>query len=130
MNTPNAMSHPPTRPGSVPGRFPFITRVCFHFNWIFVVLWLVYLGGPDATDALGLDREGTIYGSFLALFFLFHFFQVSTAIIALFVVIIEVYSRRPVRGLRSVLTSLGLPIASFLYFSGRFLAEVVRRLDL
>jgi hypothetical protein len=114
----------------VPGRFPFITQVCFHLNWIFAVLWLVYLGGPDATGVLGLDREGTVYGSFLGLFFLLHFFLTATGIIALFVVIIEVYSRRPVRGLHSVLTSLGLPIASFLYFSGRFLAEVVRRLDL
>ncbi len=126
---PDAMSHPPTRPESVPGRFPFITRVCFHLNWIFVLLWLVYLGGPDATGVLELQREGPVYGSFLGFFFLIHFALMSTGIIALFVVIIEVYSRRPVRGFRSVLTSLGLPIASFLYFSGRFLSEVGKWLD-
>lgn len=125
----SAASQPPARPGSAPVRVPFITRVCFHLNWIFVVLWLVYLGGPDATSVLQLSREGAMYGSFLGLFFLIHFFLMATGIIALFVVIIEVYSRRPVGGMRSVLTSLGLPIVSFLYFSARFLAEVERWLE-
>jgi len=106
------------------GRYPFINRVCFHLNWVFVVLWLVYLGGPDATGVLRMAREGPIYGAFLVLFFLIHFLLMANGIIALFVVIIEVYSKRPVRGFRSVLTSLGLPIVSFLYFSARYLAQV------
>jgi len=134
VNSTDAMRHPSTgkesRPESGPGRFPFINRVCFHLNWIFVVLWLIYLGGPDATGVLQMSREGALYGSFLGLFFLIHFFLVGNGIIALFVVIIEVYSRRPVRGFRSVLTSLGLPIVSFLYFSIRYLVEVRQWLEL
>jgi len=118
------MSRPSTPPAAGPERYPFINRVCFHLDWIFVLLWLTYLGGPDATGVLRLSRDGAIYGSFLGLFFLLHFFLTATGIIALFVVIIEVYSRRPVRGFRSVLTALALPIVSFLYFSTRFLSEV------
>ena len=129
MNTPDATSQPPPGRPSAPGRFPFITRLCFHLNWIFLVLWLVYLVGPESTGVVDLHRDGPVYGAFVAVFFLVHFVLISTGIIALFVVIIEVYSRRPVRGLRSVLVSFGLPIASFLYFSGRFLSEVGGWLD-
>lgn len=110
-------------------RYPFINRVCFHLNWSFVVLWLIYLGGPDATGVLHLSREGAGYGCFLGLFFVLHFLLVGNGIIALFVVIIEVYSRRPVRGFRSVLTSLGLPIVSFLYFTIRYLQDVQQWLE-
>ena len=118
-----------TTPGPKARRYPTIARVCFHLNWSCVVLWLVYLAGPDATGLFGLEREGAPYRWFAGGFFLFHFVLMSTAIIALFVVIIEVYSRRPVLGLRGVLIALALPIMSFLYFATRYLAEVHRWLD-
>ena len=110
-------------------RYPFIARVCFHLNWLFVVLWTNYLGGPDATGALPLSREGSGYGWFVGTFFMLHFVGMATGIIALFVVIIEVNARRPVRGFPSVLAALALPIVSFLYFAGRFLGEVNRWLE-
>ena len=53
----------------------------------------------------------------------------STGIIALFVVIIEVHARRRVRGFRSVILALALPIASFLYFATRYLIQVRSWLD-
>jgi hypothetical protein len=82
------------------GRYPAIARACFHLNWVFLALWTLYLAGPD-----------------------------SAGIIALFVVIIEVHGGRAVRGFRSVLVSLGLPIASFLYFATRYLLEVRRWIE-
>ncbi len=118
-----------TNPRPAAPRYPTIARVCFHLNWSFVVLWLVYLAGPDATGLFGLQREGAPYRWFAGTFFLFHFVLMSTAIIALFVVIIEIYSRRPVQGFRGVLLALALPMLSFLYFATRFLAEVHRWLD-
>lgn len=108
------------------GRYPAIARACFHLNWIFLALWTLYLAGPDATGLLPWARQGTAYGLFTTLFFVVHFVVIATGIIALFVVIIEVHGGRPVRGFRSVLVSLGLPIVSFLYFATRYLLEVRR----
>jgi hypothetical protein len=110
-------------------RYPAIARACLHLNWVFLVFWGVYLTGPDALGVLVRERNGLAYGLFTASFFLFHFVLISTGIIALFVVIIEVHARRPVSGFRSVLVALALPILSFLYFTARFLAEVERFLE-
>jgi hypothetical protein len=112
--------------GGRPARYPAIARACFHLNWIFLLFWAIYLLGPDAAGVLGLEREGLAYAFFSGSFFLVHFVLTSTAIIALFVVIIEIHAERPVRGFRSVLLGLALPIVSFLYFAARFLAEVER----
>jgi len=123
---------PVTEPHEPPdrrGRYPAIARTCFHLNWIFCLFWLLYLLGPDALGLFASSREGLAYGLFSAAFFLLHFLLISTAIIALFVVIIEIHAERPVRGFRGVLVGLGLPILSFLYFSGRFLAQVGRWLE-
>ncbi len=110
-------------------RRPAITRICFHLNWLFLTFWILYLLGPDVLGVWPPTTEGAAYRSFNAVFFLLHFALVSTAIIALFVVIIEVYARRPVRGFPSVVLGLALPIASFLYFAVRYLAEVGRWLE-
>ena len=107
-------------------RYPFIARACFHLNWIFLVLWAIYLLGPDVVGAWPGSPQGAAYKLFAGTFFLLHFILVSTGIIALFVVIIEVHARRPVLGFRSVLLALALPIASFLYFAARFLMRVQR----
>ena len=112
--------------GGRPARYPPIARACFHLNWIFLLFWAIYLLGPDAAGVIGLRREGLAYALFSGSFFLIHFVLTSTAIIALFVVIIEIHAERPVRGFRSVLLGLALPIVSFLYFAARFLAEVER----
>lgn len=106
------------------GRYPGIARACFHLNWILLAFWTLYLAGPDVLGALPWSREGLIYGLFASIFFVVHFVVIANGIIALFVVIIEVHAGRPVRGFRSVLISLGLPIASFLYFATRYLLEV------
>jgi hypothetical protein len=105
-------------------RHPFIARLCFHLNWGFLVLWGIYLAGPDALGGLGWAREGTAYAVFTGAFFVFHFAQIATGIIALFVVIIEVHAQRPVRGFSSVIAALVLPMLSFLYFAGRYLFQV------
>jgi len=107
-------------------RYPAIARACFHLNWLLLCAWGVYLCGPDAGGFLWTNRQGLFYALFAGSFFVLHFVVIATGIIALFVVIIEVYSRRPVVGLRAVLLSLGLPIVSFLYFSARYLSEVRR----
>ncbi len=120
---------PAEEPGSRPGRYPTIARTCFYLNGLFFVFWGLYAAGPDATGLLDLERQGLPYRLFSGLFFLLHFVLISTGLIALFVIIIEVYSRRPTRGLRSVLIAFGLPIVSFLYFTGGFLAEVRRWAD-
>ena len=109
-----------------PARYPAIARACFHLDWIFLVFWAIYLLGPDAAGILGWSREGPAYALFSGSFFLIHFVVMSTGIIALFVVIIEIHAERPVRGFRGVLVALGLPIVSFLYFAARFLAQVER----
>ena len=111
------------------GRYPGIARACFHLNWFLLALWTLYLAGPDALGALPWSREGLVYGLFTSIFFVIHFVVIANGIIALFVVIIEVHAGRPVRGFRSVLISLGLPIASFLYFATRYLLEVRRWMD-
>jgi hypothetical protein len=113
---------------SVPraGRYPGVARACFYLDLLFLLFWGGYALGPDALRLLPLTREGIGYACFSGSFFLLHFVLVSTAIIALFVVIIEIHAGRPVRGFRSVLWGLGLPIASFLYFAARFLTEVER----
>jgi hypothetical protein len=108
------------------GRHPAIARACFHLNWILLALWAIYLAGPDAVGLVGWERDGTVYGLFTALFFVVHFVVIANGIIALFVVIIEVHGGRAVRGFRSVLVSLGLPIVSFLYFTTRYLLEARR----
>ncbi len=105
-------------------RYPAIARACFHLDLIFLGLWGIYLVGPDALGLAGPQRGGRAYALFTGSFFLIHFVLMSTGIIALFVVIIEVYARRPVRGFPGVLLALGLPIVSFLYFAGRYLVEV------
>ncbi len=115
---------PPAPPR--PGRYPAVARACVHLNGAFLLFWAAYALGPDALRVLPLDRQGSAYALFSGAFFLLHFVLVSTAIIALFIVIIEIHAGRPVRGFRSVLLGLALPIASFLYFAARFLAEVER----
>jgi len=107
-------------------RFPPIARACLYLNWIFLVLWGLYLLGPDAAGVIMRGREGVAYRLFAGAFFLCHFVLMSTGIIALFVVIIEIYARRPFRGFRSVLLALALPILSFLHFAARFLLQVRR----
>jgi len=107
-------------------RYPGIARACFHLNWVFLAFWGLYLLGPDATGVLPLDRHGPAYALLAGGLFLFHFVLVSTGIIALFVVIIEVHAARPVRGFASVIVTLALPLASFLYFAARYIAEVRR----
>jgi hypothetical protein len=111
-------------PRGRPARYPAIARACLHLDWIFLVLWAFYLAGPDALAIGGPGRLGISYALFTGLFFVFHFILMSTGIIALFVVIIEIHAQRPVRGFRSVLVALGLPILSFLYFAARYLAQV------
>lgn len=107
-------------------RFPFIARACFHLNWSFLVLWGIYLLGPDAVGLIMGDRNGAAYRLSAGALFACHFVLMSTGIIALFVVIIEIHARRPFRGFRSVLLALALPMISFLYFAARFLLEVRR----
>ncbi len=111
---------------SMAARYPGIARACFHLNWVFLAFWGLYLLGPDATGVLPLDRHGPAYALLAGGLFLFHFVLVSTGIIALFVVIIEVHAARPVRGFASVIVTLALPLASFLYFAARYIAEVRR----
>ena len=110
-------------------RTPGIARACFHLNWVFLGLWATYLAGPDALGWLAWRRDGAAYGLFSGVFFAYHFVLIATGIIALFVVIIEVYAERPVRGFRGVLAALALPIASFLYFATRYLLAVQRWLE-
>ena len=110
-------------------RCPAITKACFHLNWLFLATWSLYLLGPDGLGIAPFEQDRLPYRLFSGAFFLLHFILVATAIIALFVVIIEVYSRRPVRGFRNVLLGLALPIASFLYFALRYLVEVQRWIE-
>jgi hypothetical protein len=105
-------------------RHPAIARACFHLNLVFLALWVIYLLGPDALGVTGPERGGLGYSLFIGSFFFIHFVLTSTGIIALFVVIIEIHGRRPVRGFPSVLLALALPIASFLFFAGRYLIVV------
>jgi len=107
-------------------RYPGIARACFHLDWIFLALWSLYLLGPDVLGVLGIERDGRAYAILAGGLFLVHFILISTGIIALFVVIIEVYARRPVRGFTSVLAALVLPTISFLYFAVRYLVQVER----
>ena len=107
-------------------RYPGIARACFHLSWIFVAFWILYLLGPDVFDVLGISKDGRGYAVLAGGLFLIHFVLVSTGIIALFVVIIEIHARRPVRGLASVMAALILPIVSFLYFAVRYLLQVER----
>ena len=115
---------PAARSGIQGARYPAVARACFHLDWIFLLFWSIYLLGPDALGILGRSRGGLPYALFSGSFFLVHFVLMSTAIIALFVVIIEIHAERPVRGFRSVLVALALPIVSFLYFAVRFLGQV------
>ncbi|HEU4401620.1 MAG TPA: hypothetical protein VFT43_05895 [Candidatus Polarisedimenticolia bacterium] len=117
---------PDAGPPDRPVRFPAIARACFHLDWIFALFWAIYLLGPDALGLWGPERGGILYATFTASFFLLHFVLMSTGIIALFVVIIEIYAERPVRGFAGVLVALALPIVSFLWFAGRYLLEVDR----
>jgi len=110
-------------------RYPGIARACFHLNWLFLAFWVLYVLGPDATGLLGTGRTGPAYAFFSAGLFAIHFVLISTGIIALFVVIIEVHADRPVRGFPSVLLALGLPMVSFLYFAARYIATVQRFLN-
>ncbi len=107
-------------------RYPGIARACFHLNWIFLALWTLYLLGPDVIGVLGIERGGRAYALLAGGLFLVHFVLISTGIIALFVVIIEVYAGRPVRGFASVLAALVLPTISFVYFAVRYLLQVER----
>ena len=117
---------PAAAPPEPARRYPAIARACFHLNWIFLACWTIYLAGPDALGLAG-SRGGLPYGIFMVVFFLLHFVLIASGIIALFVVIIEIHARRPVRGFPGVLAALGLPIASFLYFvAWRYLEEVLR----
>ena len=110
-------------------RYPAIARLCSRLNWVFLACWAIYLAGPDVLGLLMKSRGGVAYALFAATFFLIHFALIATGIIALFVMIAEIYARRPVLGVRSVLLALALPILSFLYFAGRFIAEVQRWLE-
>jgi hypothetical protein len=121
-----APAGPPAGPAR---RYPPVARACFHLSWIFLACWAIYLAGPDALGLSGPARGGPLYALFNGAFFLLHFVLMSTGIIALFVVIIEVHARRPVRGFPGVLACLALPIASFLYFAWRYLTEVRRWLQ-
>src|SRR5881409_510962 len=105
-------------------RYPGIARACFHLDWIFLMIWTLYLLGPDATSVLPIDRGGPAYALLAGGLFVIHFVLISTGIIALFVVIIEVHARRPVRGFGSVIAALALPTLSFLYFATRYLLQV------
>ena len=107
-------------------RYPGIARACFHLNWIFLFFWTLYLLGPDVLGWLGIERGGRAYAIVAGGLFLAHFVLISTGIIALFVMIIEVHARRPVRGMASVLAALVLPTISFLYFATRYLLQVER----
>ncbi len=107
-------------------RYPGIARACFHLDWIFLAFWTLYLLGPDVTGVLGIDRGGRAYALLAGGLFLIHFVLISTGIIALFVVIIELYARRPVRGFGSVIAALALPLLSFLYFAARYVLQVER----
>src|SRR5712691_3565622 len=107
-------------------RYPGIARLCFHLDWIFLALWCAYLLGPDVTGIVKLDRDGRGYALLAGGLFVAHFVLISTGIIALFVVIIEVHARRPVRGFTGVLAALILPLVSFLYFATRYLLQVER----
>src|SRR5262245_25265147 len=107
-------------------RYPAIARACFHLNRIFLVFWGLYLAGPDVAGWLGIDRSGGSYAVLVGGLFVAHFVLVSTGIIALFVVIIEVHAQRPVRGFASVIAALALPTLSFLYFAARYLLQVER----
>jgi len=107
-------------------RYPGIARACFHLSWIFVAFWVLYLLGPDVMGVLPLETSGRPYAILAGGLFLIHFVLISTGIIALFVVIIEIHARRAVRGFSSVLAALILPIASFLYFAVRYLLQVER----
>jgi len=107
-------------------RYPGIARACFHLNWIFVAIWTLYLLGPDVFGVLGISKGGQAYAVLAGSLFAIHFVLVSTGIIALFVVIIEIHARRPVRGFASVLAALILPIVSFLYFAVRYILQVER----
>jgi hypothetical protein len=118
---PDARDH-----GARAPRHPAIARACFHLDWIFLLFWAGYILGPDSTGLLGRGREGAAYALFSGSFFLIHFALVSTGIIALFVVIIDIHAGRPVRGFRSVLLALALPVVSFLYFAARYLIQVRR----
>ena len=105
-------------------RFPSIARACLVLNALFLTFWGIYLLGPDLAGWILPERAGPGYRLFSGAFFALHFILISTGIIALFVVIIEIYAARPFRGFRSVLLALALPIASFLYFAARFLLQV------
>src|SRR5213594_3406803 len=107
-------------------RYPGIARACFHLDWIFLLFWTLYLLGPDVIGVLRMERGDRAYALLSGGLFLIHFVLVSTGIIALFVVIIEIYARRPVRGLGSVIAALVLPMLSFLYFATRYLIQVMR----
>ncbi len=115
-----------TVPQTPPARYPAMARACFHLDWIFLACWGMYLVGPDALGILRPDRSGMPYALFTGTFFLLHFILIVTGIIALFVVIIEMYADRPVLGFPGVMAALALPIGSFLYFATRYLAEVRR----
>jgi hypothetical protein len=112
-----------------PARYPAIARACVGMNWVFLSLWAVYLGGPDALDWLALSPHGAAYGVFSGAFFVYHFALIATGIIALFVVIIEIHAGRPVRGFRGVIAAVALPMVSFLYFAARYLLAVRRWLE-
>jgi len=107
-------------------RTPGIARACLHLDWIFLVIWTLYLLGPDVAGVLPIDRGGRAYALLAGGLFLIHFVLISTGIIALFVVIIELHARRPVRGIGYVVAALALPLVSFLYFAARSLMQVER----
>lgn len=109
---------------AVPPRFPTIARACLCLNALFLIFWVVYLLGPDVFGLILQEQTAPGYRLFGGAFFALHFILISTGIIALFVVIIEIYAARPFRGFRAVLLALALPIASFLYFASRFLLQV------
>ena len=112
-----------------PARYPAVARACVILDWIFPAFWMVYLTGPDVLAWPAWPPGGTAYGLFSGVFFAYHFVLISTGIIALFVVIIEVHAGRPVRGFAGVIAALALPIASFLYFAARYLMAVQRWLE-
>ena len=110
-------------------RYPSIARACFHLDCLFLFVWGLYAAGPDLLGLLPWGREDAAYALFSGGFFVLHFAVIATGIIALFVVIIEVHGGRTVRGFRSVIAALVLPIVSFLHFAARYLLEVVRWLE-
>src|SRR2546426_7213909 len=97
-------------------RYPGIARACFHLDWIFLLFWTLYLLGPDVIGVLRMERGGRAYALLAGGLFLIHFVLISTGIIALFVVIIQIHPRRPLPGFGGGVPAPAPPAPSLLFF--------------